>query len=249
MRIICIVTAVTCVLGSSAALAQTPAPRSFRGFVSVNGGFQVTSNDFADAGTKREHLEDGRLETTYVVKGGQTFDITGGTAVWRRLGIGVGVSRFTVDTPTTITASVPHPFFFNRLRPVNGEAPGLTREELVIHVQARATLPVGSRAELTVFGGPSFFKVKQGMVTDVSYRDSYPYDQASFGGAVTTTTDASKTGFGGGGDLAFYFSRNVGIGGTFQFAGASVDVPGTGGATRQVKVGGARTGAGLRLRF
>ena len=46
-----------------------------RGFVVVNGGYQVTTNDFADSAVKHENAEDGRLDTTYVLKGGPAFDV------------------------------------------------------------------------------------------------------------------------------------------------------------------------------
>jgi hypothetical protein len=218
-------------------------------FVAVNGAYQLTANDFSDGATRRENAEDGRLDTTYGVKAGPAIDAAGGARVWRNLGVGVGVTRFTVATPTTLTGTVPHPFFFNRLRPVSGEATGLTREELAIHIQVRGVFPVSPRIQVMVFVGPSFFRVKQGVVTDFTYRDSYPYDEATFGSAVTSAASVSKMGFGGGGDVAFFFTRQVGVGGTLQFAGTTVEVPAVGDAMREIKVGGAKAGGGLRLRF
>lgn len=218
-------------------------------FVAINGAYQLTVGDFSNGATRRENAEDGRLDATYVVKGGPAIDVAGGALVWRNLGVGVGVTRFAVNTPTTLTGSVPHPFFFNRLRPVSGEASGLSREEFAFHVHARGVFPVTPRIQVMVFGGPSFFRVNQGVVTDFTYRDSYPYDDATFGSAVTSTPKVSKLGFGGGGDVAFFFSRQVGVGGTFQFAGTTVEVAGAGGATQGIKVGGAKAGGGLRLRF
>lgn len=132
---------------------------------------------------------------------------------------------------------------------MSGEASGLTRDEFAIHVQARGVFAVTPRIQVMVFGGPSFFQIKQGVVTDFTYRDSYPYDEATFGSAVTSTAKVSKLGFGGGGDVAFFFTRQVGVGGTFQFAGTTVEIPAAGGAMREIKVGGAKAGGGLRLRF
>lgn len=232
---------------TQSATAQTVT--TARGYVVVNGAYQMTANDFADGAVKRENAEDGRIDATYVVKGGPAIDIAGGATVWRNLAVGVGVTRFSVTTPSTVTGTVPHPFFFNRLRSVNGEAGGLSREEFAIHVQARGVFPVTPRIQVMVFGGPSFFQVKQGVVSDFTYRDSYPYDEATFGAAVASTAKVSKLGFGGGGDVALFFTRQVGVGGTFQFAGTTVEVPGAGGAMREIKVGGAKAGGGVRLRF
>ena len=233
-------------LCAQSAMAQTNLDS--RGFVIVNGGYQLTANDFTDGATRRENAEDGRFDSTYGVKGGPSLDVAGGAVLWRRLGVGVGFSRFSVATPSTVTASIPHPFFFNRARAVNGDATDLKREEVAIHVQMRAVVPIGARFQAMVFGGPSFFRVKQGMVTDVTYTDSYPYDVATFRGATTTAGSASKMGFNGGGDLAFFFTRQIGLGTTVQFAGTTVEMPATGGP-RDIKVGGVKAGGGLRLRF
>lgn len=241
-----ILVAVLGLASTQGVLAQTvPQPR---GFLVVNGAFQVTTNDFSDSAVKRENAEDGRLESTYVVKGGPALDVAGGI-VLGRLGLGVGVSRFSVSTPASVNGTVPRPFFFNRPRPVSGAAEGLSREELAIHLQARGVFPVGQRLQVMVFGGPSFFQVSQGVVTDFTYSDSYPYDDATFRAASTSDSSVSKIGFNGGGDVAFFFARQVGVGATVQFAGSTVALPAAGGASRDVRVGGLKAGGGLRLRF
>lgn len=246
MKKIVLVTACA-LLCAQSAMAQTN-PDS-RGFVIVNGGYQLSVNDFTDGATKRENAEDGRFDSTYVVKGGPSVDVAGGAVLWRGLGVGVGFSRFSVSTPSTVTASIPHPFFFNRARAVSGDATDLKREEVAVHVQMRAVVPVGARLQAMVFGGPSFFRVKQDMVTDVTYTDSYPYDVATFRTATATAGSASKMGFNAGGDLAFFFTRQLGLGATVQFAGTTVEMPAAGGTQRDVKVGGVQAGGGLRLRF
>jgi len=233
--------------GAQAALAQVMSPS--RGFIVVNGGYRLTANNFADGATKHENAEDGRFDTTYTVKSGPAFDIAGGGIIWGRLGVGVGVSRFSVSTPSTLKATIPHPFFFDRSRSVSGDVAGLQREELAVHVQLRGIFPAGERFEVMVFGGPSFFQVKQGVITDYSYNESYPYDEASFRSATTTTASTSKFGFNAGGDVAFFFTRQIGVGATVQFTGTKIQVPAALGATREVKVGGGQAGAGLRLRF
>ena len=108
---------------------------------------------------------------------------------------------------------------------------------------------MGTRLQVMIFGGPSFFQVKQGIVTDFTYTNDYPFDEAQFAAATTTNTKASKMGFNAGGDLAFFFTRNVGLGATAQFSGTTVALPAAGGANQDVKVGGVKVGGGLRLRF
>ena len=230
------------------AWSQTVAPQT-RGFVSVNGGYQTTANNFRDGAIYRRNAEDGRFDTTYTVKAGPTFDVAGGGIVWRRLGIGVGVSRFTLATPTHLAGSIPHPFFFNLPRAVSADVGGLKREELAVHVQARAIVPAGQHVQVMLFGGPSFFQVKQDVVTDFTYTDSYPYDEASFRSATSSTQTKSKIGFNAGGDFAFFFTRQVGVGAAVQFSGTTIPLTSAGGGAADVKVGGVQAGGGLRLRF
>ncbi len=144
---------------------------------------------------------------------------------------------------------MPHPFFFNRPRQVGGDVACLKREELGINFRVAAVLPAGDRFQASVFGGPSLFRIKQGIVTDIVYDQSYPYDEARFVRAETTEADGSRLGFNVGADLGYFFTRQLGVGGIVQFAGADVDVASANGDTQTVKVGGLQTGAGLRIRF
>ena len=219
-----------------------------RGFILVNGGYQMATHDVEQASTLRANVEDGSFTTDYEVKSGPSFDVAGGANIWRRLGASVGVTRFSRSTPSTLTGSVPHPFFFNRPRSVSGDIAGLKREELAIHVEAIATAPIGRRLQVMAFGGPSFFRVKQDMVTTFTWAETYPFDDASFGSATTVDADGSKLGFNVGADVGYFFTRQVGVGGTIRFARATVEMDVAGG-TQKAKAGGLQAGGGLRLRF
>jgi hypothetical protein len=216
-------------------------------FISVNGLFQVTGNDFDDTATIRVNAENGRLETDYDVGSGPAFDVSGGVLVWRSLAVGAGLTRFSTSTLTTIDAQVPHPFFFSQPRSVSGEFEG-DRSELAVHIQAKWIAPLSTRLLVTVFGGPSFFQVEQTIVTDFDYSESYPFDTATFSRAITNTQSESKMGFNVGGDVAYFFSNDVGVGGTLQYSGATVEMTVPSG-TADVKAGGLQVGGGLRLRF
>lgn len=219
-------------------------------YVSVNGAFQTGGDDFGETVTFRENAEDGRFSTDYEVKSGPAFNISVGAGLWRNIGVGVGVTRYSKNTPTALSASVPHPFFFNRPREVDGEVAGIEREELAVHVQARATFVPNRRIQAVVFAGPSFFSVKQGIVNDFVISETYPYDTASFSRGISTTVDESKIGFNVGTDVGYFFTRQVGVGGSVQWAGTTIDAPASGGTgTFEIKAGGFQAGAGLRLRF
>ena len=220
-----------------------------RGFVSLNGAYQTTSNDFRETVTFRENAEDGRFDADYSVRAVPGLDMSGGGMISPTIGVGAAISRFSRSTPGTFSGSIPHPFFYNAPRSISAEIAGLKREELAVHAQMRGGFPVGSRFQALVFGGPSLFRVKQGIVADFSYADSYPYDEATFQAAQLISPTKSQIGFNVGGDVAFFFTRQVGIGFTTMFSRATVDLPTADGRTAQVRAGGIHTGGGLRLRF
>jgi hypothetical protein len=103
-----------------------PTPRQpiDRIYVSVNGAFQTGGENFGETVTFRENAEDGRFTNDYEVKSGPALNISVGAGLWRNIGVGVGVTRYSKSTPTELSASVPHPFFFNRPRDVEGEVAG-----------------------------------------------------------------------------------------------------------------------------
>ena len=216
-------------------------------FFSAGVLFQVNSNDFTDTATIRKNVENGRLETAYDVGGGLAFDVSGSYLVWKQLAIGVGLTLFSSSTTTTIDAQVPHPFFFNQPRSVTGEFDG-DRSETAVHIQARWLVPVNSKMLITIFGGPSFFSVKQDIVNDFEYSESYPFDTATFTRAIAASQSESAVGVNVGGDVAYFFTPNVGVGGSAQYSGATVEMTVPSG-TADVKAGGLQVGGGLRLRF
>ena len=236
----------------SAALASASTVRAQtdtgRGMVFVNGGYQMTGNDFTNTSTFRANVEDGSVIGDYEVKGGATFDIGGGARLWRSLGVGVGVTRLSSSTASALSGAVPHPFYFNRPRPVTGQAVGLNRNELAVHLQAQLLAPIGSRMQVTLFGGPSFFRVEQELVTSFAWSETYPFDDAAFNNATTSGAKGSSVGFNAGADVAYFFARHVGIGAVLQFSRATIALD-LSESSPEVRVGGTKAGGGLRLRF
>ena len=144
-------------------------------------------------------------------------DAAAGARLWRQLGVGVGVSRLSRSETVDLSGQLPHPFFFDRPRAVNGTESGVSREETALHVYARWGIPVGQSVEVALFGGPTFFSVSQAFVTGIDFDQAYPYDTATLTGAMTRTEDGSTIGFNVGADIAVYFSRWVGVGGLLLF--------------------------------
>ena len=76
--------------GSVRAVAAQSTANS-RAFVSVNGGYQVTSTDFSDKVVFPLFLEDGDFQADYKVEPGPVYDVSGGVRLWRNLAVGGGV--------------------------------------------------------------------------------------------------------------------------------------------------------------
>ena len=231
------------------ARAQTTTP-PVRTRISINAGFRPVSTTFDGSTSKPLNLETAIIDTTYRVSRGKSFD--GGVAFTMRndFAVGIAVSSFSKETDTTVNATIPHPIFFNTPRAIAGTPSGLTRHELVAHVQAIYVIRPINRLDVAVGVGPSFFRVRHEFVSDVSVTEVYPYDSTTFAAASSQQATKFKTGFNVGVDFGIRMGRSVGVGGLVRFSRASVDfaVP-NGNPNVTADVGGLQAGAGLRFYF
>jgi hypothetical protein len=232
---------------TSAARSGPPKGWRDRAFISGNAGWQLSSTTFSDSRTLTDagqvDTEKRTLKADYETKSGPTFDIGGAVRLWGGLGAGVAVTRYSKSGDIGVSGTVPHPFFFNQPRAIDGIAPG-KREELAVHVDAVYVVPVNPRLQIAIFGGPSFFNVKQTVVSDYTFSQAYPYDSAAFTGATSAEESKSVTGFNVGADVGYYFTDVIGIGGVIRFSRATFDA-----SVGKIDVGGPEVGFGVRLRI
>lgn len=242
--------------------APVSAQPDVRAFISVNGGLQALTGNFSQSVVFAESggvygdvlsgaaaQEQASFETSYVFRTGMLFDVSGGVHVGRYFGFGVGVSRFGTTDTVRVSAQVPHPLFFDRDRSITGSSSPLMRSETAVHLQARVMVPATESFVVTAFGGPTVFNVAQQLVSDVRFTHEYPYETARFSSAVHTRQSASTTGFNVGGDVAYYFSTNIGVGWLVRYSRAAVELPSASDGSLDVRTGGLHTVGGLRLRF
>ena len=220
------------------------------GWLSINGLYQVTTHRFRDSVKFRQNVEDGTTVTDYVIGRAPAFDVSGGFRLSRRVGIGIGStymrqSRVSTDT----TTNVPHPFYFDRPRSVSGPA-STDRSELGFHFQAVGVIPSGTRTTIMVFGGPSVFRVNQGLVTGVTTTEgAYPFRSVAFERARLANPNVTAWGFNVGVDVSVFFTDGVGVGGLVRFARATTDMPSADGDAIRIEPGGLHVGGGVRFRF
>lgn len=235
----------------AAALAQTPsAPRAKteRGAIYLNGGYQAGTADVQDTVNFTSSAETGTFTWKFPVKPGAALDAGGRVRVWKRLSIGVAVTRFQANGTATVTALIPHPFFFKTPRTVEGTA-SIERQETAVHLRAVFASAPGRKLQFTGVVGPAFFTVKQNLVDKVNYSEAYPFDSATFTSATTRSVSKSKTGLGVGADVAYYFQKNLGVGLSASFAKVTFDLKASDDSTASVSAGGAIIGLGVRIRF
>ncbi len=195
-----------------------------------------------------KNLEQAPITATLSLERAALFDISVGVTHARsRLGGSVSVSSLSRNFGGAVGAQIPHPFFFNTPRPVNGSVSGLLDTELVLHVAATYQVWRSDRFDLVGFAGPSMFTVRQDLVTGVTYTDTYPYDTATFASAPTARASATSLGFNLGTDLTWKLSRRVGVGAIVRYTHGSVTLSPSAGNNMSVEVGGLQLGGGLRL--
>jgi len=235
---------VCALLGAMPAAAQ-PLPRFT---ISVNGGYQPSTTSFDDRFTFDLNRETAAVDTDYSVDAGPLFDAGVGFRIWKGLGAGIAISRFSVDSAGQAEATLPHPLFFQRNRQISGETTGITREETGIHIQAQYQLPPFGNVYVTLAGGPSVLDIQQSIVTDVNFTEEFPYDTATYVGVDSQRVSGTATGFNAGADVRWMFTRNVGVGGLVRYTRATVDLT-RNNRTVTVDAGGMQVGGGVRLAF
>jgi hypothetical protein len=229
------------------AAAQT-SPWGKTGYVSLNSLYQSTPITFTTDTKTDVNQEAGEVRTGHRIAKGPVYDVTAGGKIKGNLGVSSAVSYRSKTDLADVSAAVPHPLYYNQPRLVAGIA-SLKREDLAMHVAATWLVPVSEAVQVSMFGGPTYFRVTQDMVRNVAVTEAYPFDQAVYTGVDAVSAHASTLGFNAGADVTVYFTQMLGVGGLVRFSQGTVDVPSPDGSRASVKVGGLQTGAGLRVRF
>ncbi len=214
-----------------------------RVFAGVSFGQQTKARTLTISGSSSLYDETATFESTVGVGAERIVDIEAGVRVWSNLAVGGGWSRYTDTSSSTLNASIPDPLFFDTFVARSTTAEGLEREETQIRLSAFWIQPVTDKFDVILYGGPSFFSVKQ----DVLSGFTVATNTTNLSGVTQTTIDESTTGFHGGVDLRYLIIKNAGVGVFARYSSASVDSDVVEGG--KIEMGGFQYGFGLRLRF
>lgn len=235
------------------ASAQTLQDWIDRGYANLNFGFESTSGTLNDAVTFRLYDEDGTKAVESGVDSGGFIDLSAGARVWRNVSVGLGFHREATTGQAAVTASVPNPIFFDRNRPVALTVDDLNRVERAVHLQFGYMLPLNERISVHVFAGPSFFRLTQDVVGDVTFTEQPPAFTTVTGTASVLERKKSRTGANIGADVSYMFLTEGDVkagGGIFvRYSGTTAAVPVLGDATIESDLGGLQIGFGARVRF
>jgi hypothetical protein len=238
------------VVGSREAAAQgTPADRVF---MNIGFGVESGSNDANDSRQYTLYDEPATTEVKTPWTSGSIFE--GGVAfrVYRNLTVGASYHQETNTSEAAITGTAPHPVFFNRPRTFTGEVGGLYRRENATHLSLGWVVPIGTKLDVLVSGGPSFFRLRQDVVSDVLVTERGGNFAEVVLAPTTVTQRRSEVGYNVGADVTYILWQNdsvrLGAGGFVRYAGATSEVRLLV-SDVETKVGGVQFGFGARLRF
>ena len=108
-------------------------------------------------------------------------------------------------------------------------------------------LAKGFFEQVTVFGGPSYIRVQQDLVTDVRYSESYPYDTATFASATTASVQKGGVGFNVGADATWKLGRSLRAGGLVRYSRADLTLSSASGNDVALRTGGMQVAGTLQF--
>jgi hypothetical protein len=234
-----------------ATIQPVMAQNAWRGLgrVSISGGIQPGSAGFTQETSLIDYLEPTKMTAHRPGSGVPFYDVSIAARVDGDLGVAFGVSGLSTTGDARVTAAVPHPFFFDRPRPISGEAFGLRRKETGLHLGLAYVVALSNRSDVLVLGGATHFRVRQDLVSDVSFSESYPYDTATFSSARVERRHASRFGYHVGVDVTWRLAPRWGVGALVRFARAKVPFDVNEAQATTVDAGGLQVGGGVRLVF
>jgi hypothetical protein len=219
--------------------------------LNIDAGFRVGGDDLTRSFSAFTDIfaEAGTIATNYGNRSGVAFDVLFAQPIASSFGVGVGFDYYLRSQHATVDARVPHPFFFNQLRTGTFETEALSAHEAAVNIPAVWMPPAFGALKIMVFGGPTIFRVSQTVVTDLVLDERYPYDTVTITGVKTGERKSTLVGFHVGGDVGYFFTPSIGVGGGVRYSHAKIKFDSDDDVTTEGVAGGLSAVAGLRFRF
>ena len=196
----------------AASPAESQITRDSRFVFGADVGVQMTINTRLDTVDFELFGETSRFTAAQELGRGTVYGVGGATRAWKRLGVGVYLSRVRTVSAATVEAHVPHPFFFEFPRFASAQVDRLVHRESALHVHGQYWLPIGSQLLLTLSAGPTFFGTSQDLVSEITTAEhGFPFEEADIASHTTQELKATAAGFNMGVDVAFFGLRQLGF--------------------------------------
>lgn len=227
-------------------------------FVNVSAGYQTASSGFEYRDTQTIFEEEASADVAADGKSDFAFDVGGGVRLFDNLGVGISYSRYDTKLDSVLEASIPHPIFFNMPSVDSLEVP-LARKEDALHISAVYTIPVTSKFQIELLGGPTRFRYEQEAIS--TFMINLQLDPTEFTidlrDPTLTTLEGSAWGYHVGADLTYLFTDRIGVGGLVRYSRGSSSVENalealrtqTSNTSASLDLGGLQLLAGVRIRF
>ena len=239
-------------VGASQPAAAQSAPWEDRVFAGVSFGIEGGSADISDSRSFPIYGEAATLVSNAGFNADSIVDFSVGARVWRNMGVAIGFHAQSTTGSGDIQGSIPHPIFFDRPRTFTDPIDGIDRDEYATHLQLGWMVPLGDNLDVFVYGGPSFFRISQEVVSDIAVAEQGP----PFTSVVVQPTIALRkenaTGFNIGADASYmFYTRDrlrLGVGGFLRYTGATADIA-LSNSSISTDLGGIQFAVGARVRF
>jgi len=149
----------------------------------------------------------------------------------------------------SINALIPHPYFFDTLRPASFTTEPLKSRETTFHFPAIFLPPAFGPVKVMAFAGPSIFRLAHTQVTNILVTEVFPYDTVSIKGVTTEERKGTFWGYHAGADVSVFVTRLVGVGIGVRYSHAKIKEFEQDAAATQGVAGGVSVLAGVRFRF
>lgn len=239
------------------ASAQTDESRFM---LSLNGAFEPGDEEFTDDSTFTLYDEAGRLTVSGRSSTGAILDLGGAVRVAGRFTLGINAHRGASSDEATVSGQAPHPVFFNRPRAFSATVAETKRIEQALHFSAGFLIPLGEKADVHIYGGPSQFRFSQQVIgpSTPGGNDAVAISEASgaFTAVNVTPNIVARKKNVWGGHIAADFSYPIAqigngsfrLGAFVRYAQASSEFEVVSN-TVSTKVGAIQYGGGIRVRF
>lgn len=246
---------VCCLLVVSARPASAQAIQQWidRGYANINVAFESRSGSLTDSVRFPIYGGSGEKSVQAEQDSGSLFDLSFGARVWRNASVGLGFHRGTTSGEAAVSAVVPSPVSFTApARNASVAVSDLDRTERAIHLQFGYMFPINDKVDVHVLAGPSFFRLSQDVVSDVTIAEvGAPFTSVN-AAPVISERRRSVTGGHIGADVTYKLRDSdgvaVGVGGFVRYSGATADIT-IMDEDAETTVGGFQIGFGMRVRF